>query len=280
MGKIVKKMLEKDFEKGIENKEFKIFLQPKFDTKTEQIVGAEALIRREKDGELIMPNSFISEYEKTGIITKLDMFVFESICEKIKEWKEKGYKIFPISINESRKVLYNKNHVNELEKIVKRYEINPKLIELELTETAVVKDIESAKEAERKVHSLGFVVSMDDFGVGYSSFYMLKNIKIDILKIDKSFSDEVIEDKRGRIILESIIDMAKKLAIKTVAEGIETKEQVEYLKQIGCDMIQGYYFEKPIPIEEFEKKYVKRCQKGRRILTIIVTKRILLYLHA
>lgn len=258
MGKIIKKVLEKDFEEGVKNNEFKIFMQPKFDIKTEKIVGAEALIRREKEGKVIMPNSFIKEFEKTNLITRLDMFVFESICIKIKEWREKGYKLIPIAINESRKVLYNKNHINELEEIVKKYKINPNLIELELTETAVVKDIESAKEAEKQVHSLGFVVSMDDFGVGYSSFYMLKNINIDILKIDKSFSDEVIEDKRGRIILESIIDMAKKLEIKTVAEGIETKQQVEYLKQIGCDMVQGYYFEKPIPIDEFEKKYIRK----------------------
>ena len=253
---MLKKNLEKDFEDAIKNNEFKIFLQPKFDIKTEKIVGAEALIRRQKQEKLIMPNSFIPEYEKTGIITKLDMFVFESICEKLKEWKERKYRLLPISINESRKVLYNKYHVEELGEIIKKYTINPNLIELELTETAVVKDIQSAKEAERKVHSLGFVVSMDDFGVGYSSFYMLKNINIDVLKIDKSFSDEVMEDKKGRIILESIIDMAKKLEIKTVAEGIETKLQVEYLKKIGCDMVQGYYFERPISIEEFEKKYL------------------------
>lgn len=254
---MLKRDLEKDFKEGIKNNEFKIYLQPKFDIKTEKIVGTEALIRRKKEGKLIMPNSFIPEYEKTGIITKLDMFVFENICKKLKEWEEKKYKLLPVAINESRRNLYNKNHVNQLKQIVKYYNVNPNLIELELTETVVVENLESAKEAERRVHDLGFVVSMDDFGVGYSSFYMLKNINIDILKIDKSFSDEVMEDKRGRIILESIIDMSKKLEIKTVAEGIEKKEQLEYLRQIGCDMVQGYYFEKPLPIEEFEKKYLK-----------------------
>lgn len=253
---MIKSKLEKNLEKGLKNKEFKIFMQPKFDLMTEKIVGAESLIRREKNGQLIMPQFFIPKYEKNNLITKLDMYVFESICKEIKKWGEKGYKLFPISVNQSRKVLYNKNHVNELGQIIEKYEVNPNLIELELTETAVVKDIEIAKEAERKVHSLGFVVSMDDFGVGYSSFYMLKNINIDILKIDKSFSDEVLSNKRGKIILESIIDMAKKLEIKTVAEGIETKEQVEYLRKIGCDMVQGYYFEKPMLIEEFEEKYL------------------------
>ena len=252
--------LEKDFKDGIAKNEFKIFLQPKFELKTEKIVGAEALIRRKRNEKFIMPNEFIPYYEKTGLITKLDMFVFENVCKKLKEWKDKGYKIFPIAINESRRHLYNNNHVKELEGVVKKYEVNPNLIELELTETVVVENIEKAKEAERKVHSLGFVVSMDDFGVGYSSFYMLKNINIDVLKIDKSFSDEVIESKRGRIILESIINMAKRLEIKTVAEGIETKEQIEYLKQIGCDMVQGYYYQRPMTIEEFEKKYL--CSIG------------------
>ena len=186
---MAKSDLEKDLDEALKNNEFKIFLQPKFDIKTEKIVGAEALIRREKNNKIIMPNTFVPEYEKINIITKLDMFVFESMCKKFKEWKNKGYELITISINQSRKVLYNKNNVNELEKIIKIYGVDPKLIELELTETAVVKDIKRAKEAERKVHSLGFKVSMDDFGVGYSSFYMLKNINIDILKIDKSFLD-------------------------------------------------------------------------------------------
>lgn len=255
---VLKKNLEKDFEDAIKYNEFKIVLQPKFDIKTEQIIGAEALVRRHKEGKIIMPDFFIPKYEKAGLITKLDIFVFENICKILKEWKEKGYKLLPIAINESSRDLYNKNHINKLGKIVEKYEISPNLIELELTETAVIKDIKRAKQAEKDVHSLGFVVSMDDFGVGYSSFYMLKNINIDILKIDKSFSDEVMEDKRGRIILESIIDMSKKLQIKTVAEGIETKEQIEYLRKIGCDMVQGYYYDKPISIDKFEEKYIKQ----------------------
>lgn len=249
------KDIQKDFQDGIENGEFRVYVQPKFDTKTHKVVGGEALIRRFKNNQMIMPKFFIPQYEEAGIITRLDMFVFESVCKKLKEWKEKGCKLIPIAINESAKDLYDKNYINKLKKIIDKYEVNPNLIELELTETVVVENIESAKEAERKVHDLGFVVSMDDFGVGYSSFSMLRKIHIDVLKIDKSFSDEVLSDERGKIIIESIIQMAKRLEIKTVAEGIETKEQVEYLRDIGCDMIQGYYFEKPLPIEEFEEKY-------------------------
>ena len=251
-------IIERDFLEGIKNDEFKIYIQPKFDAITQNIVGAEALIRRIRNNEVIMPQFFIPKYEQLGIITKLDMFVFESICKKLKDWKDKNYNLVPISINESAKDIFRKKHIDELKKMTDKYKVNPNLIELELTETAVLEDIDSAKEAERKVHSLGFIVSMDDFGVGYSSFSMLRKINIDVLKIDKSFSDEVLNDKRGKIILESIIQMSKRLEIKTVAEGIETKEQVEYLREIGCDIIQGYYFEKPLPIEEFEEKYMKK----------------------
>lgn len=253
--------IEKDFKEGIKNNEFKIFIQPKFDIKTEKIVGAEALIRREKNNKLIMPNEFISKYEEIGIITDLNLFVFESICERQNEWKDKNYKLIPIAINKSIKDLSDKKYMEKLKQIIEKYKINPKLIELELTESVVVENIDMAKKAEKNVRSLGFIVSMDDFGIGYSSFYMLKNINIDILKIDKSFSDEVINDVRGRIILETIITMAKKLKIKTVAEGIEKKEQIEYLRKIGCDMVQGYYYEKPMKLEEFEQKYIKEDLK-------------------
>lgn len=256
MKKIDKKEIEQDFKEGIEHKEFQIYLQPKMDIHTEEIVGAEALIRREKNGKQILPNAFIPIYEETGIITKLDMFVFEEICKTMRKWKDKRFKLIPISVNESRRHLYRRNHVKDLEKMIKHYQVKAENIELEMTESAVVHDIEVAKEAERRVHELGFVVSMDDFGTGYSSFHMLREIKIDILKIDKKFSDEILEDERGKIILESIITMAKRLGIKTVAEGIETKEQVEYLRKIGCDIIQGYYFAKPMPIEKFEQIYL------------------------
>ena len=176
--------LERDLINRIENGEFVIFIQPKFDVNTQKVVGGEALIRRIKNGKIIMPNFFIPEYEKTGIINRLDIFVFEVICKKLKEWKDKGYKLIPISINESAKDLYDKKHITKLKQIVEKYGINPNLIELELTETAVVENIKNAKEAEKRVHELGFVVSMDDFGVGYSSFSMLRKINIDVLKID------------------------------------------------------------------------------------------------
>ena len=250
-----RKILEKRLKEGIANNKFVIYLQPKFYTKTEELAGAEALERWNRDGDVVMPNIFVPLLEKYELITELDTYVLESICKLQQNWEKKGYKIFPISVNESRLHLYNKNHINDLIDFVNKYSIKPNTIELEMTETSVVNNVELAKEAERNVHKLGFTVSMDDFGTGYSSFSMLKNINIDVLKMDKSFFDDIVESSRGKIIIEAIIEMSHKLGIEVVAEGIENKEQVDYLKRINCDMIQGYYFEKPISIEKFEEKY-------------------------
>lgn len=253
-----KKLLNNRMQRGIKNKEFLIYLQPKFDTKTEKLAGAEALVRWKKNDKIVMPNVFIPLFEKYGLITILDNYVLEEVFSIMKSWNEKKYKLVPISVNESRQNLYDKNHLDTLIKYINQYNISPNMIELEMTETTVVNNVELAREAEKNVHKLGFRVSMDDFGTGYSSFSMLKNINIDILKMDKSFFDDILESKRGKIIIESIIDMSHKLNIKVVAEGIETKEQVEYLKSAGCDMIQGYIYEKPIPVIEFEEKYLKK----------------------
>lgn len=243
---------------SIKNNEFIIFLQPKFDTITEQIVGAEALVRKVKDEEIIMPSEFIPKYEKTGAITKLDMYVLGEVCKLQEKWKKLNFPLLPISINESRHHLKNKNHINELQQIINKYNVDTNLIELEMTETTVIEDILTAKGAAEAVKKLGFIVSMDDFGTGYSSFNILKDIEIDILKIDKEFFKNLDDNKRAQIIIETIVKMCKKLKIKTVAEGIETKKQLDFLKKIGCDIIQGYYFSKPITINEFEKRYLEK----------------------
>lgn len=247
--------MKKDILYAINNNEFLIYLQPKFDTITEKIVGAEALIRRRVKDKIIMPNEFVPIYEKTGDITKLDMYVLEEVCKLQNKWKKLNFPLIPISLNESRHHLKNKNHLEELKKIINKYKADSNLIELEMTENTVVEDINVAKKAAEDVKKLGFVVSMDDFGTGYSAFNILKDIEIDILKIDKEFFRNLEKNKRAQIIIETIIEMCKKLNIKTVAEGIENKRQLEFLKKIGCDAVQGYYFSKPITIEEFENKY-------------------------
>lgn len=249
--------MKEDLLNSIKNNEFKIYLQPKFDTISEKIVGAEALVRKIINSNIVMPDKFVPAYEKNGIITILDMYVLEEICKLQKKWRELNLPLLPISINESRHHLKNKNHVQELQNIVNRYDADTKLIELEMTENTVIEDIMRAKKAAESVKKLGFIVSMDDFGTGYSSFNILKDIEIDILKIDKSFFNDLEKNKRARIIIEAIIKMCKKLKIKTVAEGIETKGQVNFLKKIKCDIIQGYYFSEPLEISDFENKYLK-----------------------
>lgn len=250
-----------NIENEIEDHKFVVFLQGKFDTNTEKIAGAEALIRKKEGNEIVAPNSFIPIYEKTGEIIKLDMYVLEEVCKLQKKWEQNNERILPISVNESRLHLKNPNHAKELTQILQKYQANPNNIELEMTETTVIEDIMLAKQSAQKVHELGFQISMDDFGTGYSAFNVLKDIEIDILKIDKSFFDNIEENRRARIIIQSIIEMCKKLNIKTVAEGIENENQVEFLKEINCDLIQGYYFSKPLPIEKFEEKYIEKNNK-------------------
>ena len=225
---------------AIQKKEFQIYLQPKFDTQTEKIVGAEALIRRKIKNRMLLPSEFIPLYEKNGWITILDIYVLREVCKLQKKWRETNLPLFPISINESRHHLKNPNHVKELEEILRQEKASPRLIELEMTETTVIEDIEVAKKAAEAVKKIGFLVSMDDFGTGYSAFNVLKDIVIDILKIDKSFFVELEKNKRAQIIVESIVKMCKYLKTKTVAEGIETKEQDEFLRRSHCDIIQGY----------------------------------------
>lgn len=248
--------MKSEVEKAINENRFVIFLQPKFDIFTEKVVGAEALVRKKQNNEIILPNKFIPIYEETGEIVKLDIYVLEEVCKLQNKWTKQNIKLLPISINESRHHLKNPNHVKELKDLIEKYHVNPNFIELEMTETTVIEDIDVAKKAEKAAHELGFRISMDDFGTGYSAFNVLKDIEIDILKIDKMFFENLEENRRAQIIIETIVQMCKRLNVKTVAEGIETKWQLNFLKEIKCDIVQGYYFSKPIPIIDFEKKYL------------------------
>lgn len=257
MENIDKEDLYNKLKKGIENNEFLIYLQPKFNISKDELAGAEALIRWKVNDRILTPNLFVPILEESKLITILDTYVLENICKLLNKWKKENYKLIPISVNESRLHLYNKNHNKELKEMVEKYDIPRNQIELEMTEMTIVNNVELAKMAEKNVHKLGFIVSLDDFGTGYSSFSMLKDINIDILKIDKSFFDDILESKRGKIIVETIIEMSHRLNTKVVAEGIEEEEQLKYLKKIGCDMVQGYIYDKPIPINEFENKYLK-----------------------
>ncbi len=244
---------------ALETDEFKTHLQPKFDIQTNEIAGAEALVRWvEKDGNMIFPNDFISVFENNGFIVNVDIYIFTTVCKKIEEWKKLNYKIVPISVNFSRLHFYNENFIDELVYITNKYNVKRDLIEIEITESVMFDNEEKMLETTQKLRSQGFKVSIDDFGSGYSSLGQLKNIAVDVVKIDRSFFLKSDDEEKGNLVVGSTIDMLHKLNLKTVAEGVETKEQVNFLKEIGCELGQGYFFSKPIPIKDFEENFIKR----------------------
>ncbi len=244
---------------ALETGEFKPYLQPKFNVATNEIAGAEALVRWiEKDGTMIMPNDFIGVFESNGFIVNIDIHIFTAICKKIEEWTQLGYKIVPISVNFSRLHFYNENFIDELVYITNKYNVLRELIEVEITESVMFDNEEKMLETTQKLRVQGFKVSIDDFGSGYSSLGQLKDISVDVVKIDRSFFMKSEDEAKGNLVVEGTIDMLHKLNLKTVAEGVETKEQVDFLKEIGCELGQGYFYSRPIPVGEFEEKYIKQ----------------------
>lgn len=248
--------IENEMEAALANGEFKVYLQPKYSLDTEQMGGAEALVRwlHPKKG-LISPVTFIPVFEKNKFITKLDLYMLEQVCRRLRKWIDMGKAPVVISVNQSRLHLHNPNYLGELTRILARYDISAKWIELEITESAFFEDTEKMIEVMNSLHELNFKISMDDFGSGYSSLNMLQDIAVDVLKIDKNFFNESSNSERGKKIVDNIISMADDLNIVVVAEGVETAEQVAFLKQTNCHLVQGYYFARPMPIEDFEDKY-------------------------
>lgn len=251
--------IEANMKKALINEEFKLFLQPKINLKDNTISGAEALVRWIKDdGKMIYPNDFIPLFEKNGFCVDLDLYMIEKVCQKLREWIDNGVKVIPISINQSKKLFYMDNYVDMLSKIVDKYKISSEYIILEMLEGLAVEDPEKLNKTIRKLHEKGFKVSMDDFGNGYSSLNSLSLLDIDELKLDCMFLlklEEKNKEKQIKII-KNIIHIAKDMEIKTVAEGVETKENECLLKDMDCDYSQGYLYSKPISADEFEEKYI------------------------
>lgn len=253
-----------DIERAIEERKFTIHLQPKVCAQTGLIAGAEALVRwKHPKLGFVSPAAFIPVCEKNGIISRLDQLVFEEVCRTLAEWKESGIPLLPISVNISRQQLKNPSFFNDYRKIAEEAGVARGLIEFELTESLMLvgNDFKNAREVIEEIHSAGFTCSLDDFGSGYSSLGLLKDLKIDCLKLDRMFFANRFEKPETRAIIESIIILAKKLNIATVAEGVEYKEQVELLRTIGCDLIQGFYFFRPVPVREFERIVLEEAGK-------------------
>jgi diguanylate cyclase (GGDEF)-like protein len=257
-GRVLKEEeIEKSMNDALKNEEFHVYLQPKYTVKDETISGAEALVRWfNNEGHLITPGYFIPVFEKNGFITELDFYMLRKVCEIIRGWLDKGYTPLPISVNISRLHFVNPHLAEIICEIVDNYEIPHNLIELELTESAFLQNKQSLIKTVILLREFGFMVSMDDFGAGYSSLNSLKDLPLDVVKLDGELfrlSDQV---ERGLTVIRNTITMAKDLHMKVVAECIETKEQVEFLYSVGCDIIQGYYYAKPMPTEQFEDRYL------------------------
>lgn len=243
---------------GIENQEFVPFFQPKVDINTRRLVGCEALARwRTAEGKLVSPAQFIPMSEQTGLIVDIDMMIYEKVLRFLKEHMNAGHECVPVSVNFSRLHLLDEVFFDKVLGKLAEYNVPAHLIELELTESAIFDNIDNICAFTERMHSYGFLIAMDDFGSGYSSLNMLKDVPIDILKIDKGFLDAARDNNRRDIIFSSIVVMARKLGIRIVVEGVEYLENVELMRECGCSVAQGYYFAKPMPEEDFSKVMVQ-----------------------
>ena len=237
---------------ALENGEFIPFYQPKYDIQTETVVGAEALVRwRRMDGTFVSPIRFISLFEKNGLIVQLDLYMLKRTCCLLRSLLDDGQTPVPVSVNFSRVHLYDKEFVEKLTEIVASYHIPPQLIQIEVTESSVSESTVDIDSIFASLHRAGFSIAVDDFGSGESSLGMLKDLPVDVVKLDRSFLDDNCKTDNGRYILEGILYAMNKMNVVTLAEGVETAEQLNFLMQCGCDEVQGYYFAKPMGEDDF-----------------------------
>ena len=245
-----------DFMKALKNDEITFFLQPQCRISTGKIVGAEALARWIKqDGTIISPGIFVPVLEKYGFIADLDKFIWEKVCKEISAWIKLGHTPLPISVNVSRVDIYSIDIPEFFEQLVTKYDIPHNLLKIEITESAYVDTTVAVSDLVNKLREKGFVVLMDDFGSGYSSLNMLSSLKVDALKLDALFLnfEEGSDYEKAIHILESVVNMAKQIAIPVIVEGVETQQQSDFLEELGCRYVQGFFYYKPMPISEFQK---------------------------
>lgn len=239
---------------ALEQEEFVVYLQPQYDYRKGAICGAEALVRWNNPTKgLILPGEFLPIFETNGFIIKLDEYMWEQVCKLQRRWLDEGRKIFPISVNVSRTDLLKGSVAEKLMSLLKEYKLTTDMIRVEITESAYMDNPQQLITEIHKLRECGLVVEMDDFGSGYSSLNMLKDLPIQVLKTDLRFLSATENKDRKDYILDSIISMAHKMGMSVVAEGVETKEQADYLLCLNCDHMQGHYFSKPVPVVDYEK---------------------------
>lgn len=256
----MKKKMEEDqvllseIQRALENHEFVFYAQPQCNMLTGRIVGLESLVRWNHPVKgVVQPGEFIPLLESNGLITNLDLYVWEMVCARLHDWIAAGHRPVPISVNVSRIDIYSMNVTRTMKELTARYDIDPELLQVEITESAYTEDYNMIRDVVDDLRKAGFTVFMDDFGSGYSSLNMLKDVNVDVIKIDTKFLDmDEYSQNRGRGILETIVRMARLMQLRVIAEGVEKKEQADFLKNIGCIYGQGYYYYRPLPVEKFE----------------------------
>lgn len=247
-----------EFQRALDNNEFIMYLQPQVD-KLGKVIGAETLVRwKHPVRGLMSPSEFVGTLETAGYIYSLDRYVWELAARKLEEWQKKGIDDMYLSVNISARDFYYMDLVEIFMDLVKRYEINPKKLNLEITETALIEDLKTHSKVIDRLRDCGFSIEMDDFGSGYSSLNVLKDVKMDVLKIDMEFLSITDNTDKSNAILTSLISMAKRLGMMVVVEGVENPTQQSFLVQAGADIFQGYYFSKPLSVTDFEEKFVWR----------------------
>ena len=240
-------------ESALFEKQFLVYFQPKYSLSDESMVGAEALVRWiHPQWGFLSPGEFIPLFERNGFIHRLDAYIWRSVCEKLRQWKLNGYPLVPVSVNVSRTDIYQLNLVDTLCSLVEEYEIDPALLHLEITESAYTENPNQLIKAVSQLRQHGFVIEMDDFGSGYSSLNMLGQMSLDVLKLDMQFVQNEMTKHREQSLLGDVIRMAHRMHLRVLAEGVETREQRQRLKEMGCDYAQGYFYSKPVPDTEFE----------------------------
>ena len=250
----ISRNIEKEMETALKEHQFKAYLQPKVNMVSSEIVGAEALCRWVHPTEGIrMPDVFIPIFEKDGFISKLDLYMFEETCRIKQSWKGRSYENIPVSVNISRLHLYNHDFPEELSRIADSYGIPHNELELEITESIFIKDTQELIEMTERLRESGFIVSVDDFGSGFSALNLLQDLPVDIVKLDKGFLQSSANNSRGRQVIRSVISMCRDLKIQVVTEGLETKEQIDFITSCSCQVAQGFYYARPLNLVEFEE---------------------------
>ena len=245
------------FNKALEDKSILVYFQPKMSVKENMVVGAEALTRlQDEDGNIIPPALFISILENSGKILELDWYVMRFVFAKIREWLNNGKKPIKVSVNLSKLHFYHDNLVGDIISEFDKYHISPEYIEFEVTESVFFEEAQLIINKIEKLRERGFRVSVDDFGAGYSSLNLIGILPVDIIKLDKGFIKNSLGNQKGKYIIKGLISILNEIDMDIVCEGIETKEEEQIVSEFGCDSMQGFLYDRPIPIEEFEQKYI------------------------